>query len=315
MPLPNDVRQFISFGVFIFAIFIVALLVYLGYFFFKEYNKYYGDGASGTGGRLGDYDANGVPILESKLRRFAVFNDIYMARVKFVPISGINGSFLDKYSLIVKYDLNNLPISLETYKQDLLAEQKRIREQKEFEARNRVSPFDQVVKILDNFESADSGNKTKYGDNIDWKDDSTLKKIANQTDSLFGLNSGANGGVGVNGGVGMNGEVGMNVPQVSQDDINQLFAFIDRLRLDMNLQNVIDVEVNKRLVSLNLPMTVIESTEDFVLLRFDPADLKDIDTDVLRSFDLKVFDNKAVLSPVGVSSVDKQFTILFSSKY
>jgi hypothetical protein len=311
MQLPNDVKQFISFGIFLIAIVIVLLLIYFGYFLYKEYKAVYGENPP-VDDTIGDSDL-GLPILESKLRRFSTFNDVYMAQVKIIATPDIN-----KYFLFLKYDLNNLPISLETHKEDMIKLQKKMQEDKEIADSKFVSPFDKVVNILDEFESAGTGNKTS-GPVDEWKFDPNLKRISNKTDALFGLSGnkinfvnperrGSNAGSG--GSSSGSGGTGGGLDEVTQDDINQLLSFIDRLRLDMNLKDVIDLEVNNRLVTIKLPIKVIERDDSSVLMRFDPTDLTNtIDTDLIRSFDLRIFDDKALFSLAGSDS-NRQFTIV-----
>jgi hypothetical protein len=278
MQLSNEIKQIISFGFFIFAILFVILLIYAMYSLFKRSVAY-----NITGNPV-DSSQNDLPIIESKLRRFSTFNDIYMAEVKMLATPQ-----LDNYILVVKYDWNNLGITLEKYNQDMLNEQRKLDQIKA----NTPTPFDQVVHILDNFESDNTGNKTKNGDLNDWRNDPYLKKVSNDTSSLFGLSQVDN--------VSDKTKMQNVLPQVSQADINHLFSVLDRMRMDMNLQDVIDLEVENRKMTLKLPIKVFDRNDDSVMMRFDPADLKNtFDTDILRSFDLRVFDTKVIFSPVNI---------------
>ncbi|MEX0595151.1 MAG: hypothetical protein WD512_01540, partial [Candidatus Paceibacterota bacterium] len=164
-------------------------------------------------------------------------------------------------------------------------------------------------------ESAGTGNKTS-GPVDEWKFDPNLKRISNKTDALFRLSGNkinfVNGGPrGTQSSSGSNGgSSGGSLDEITQDDINQLLSLIDRLRLDMNFRDVIDMEVNNRLVTMKLPIKVIERDNSYVLMRFDPTDLTNtIDTDVIRSFDLRIFDDNVIFSLIG-SADNRQFTIM-----
>lgn len=280
--LSNEFVQVIGFGFFILAIIFVFLVVWTIYTLFKRFNIY-------NNNVVLEPD-NGEAIVETKLRRFSTFNSIYLVDMKLIAKPE-----LDNYTMVIKYDWNNLGITLGLYKEDLLKEQNRINQI----VASTPTPFDQVVKILDNFESSGSGNKTQGGDLSDWRDNTMIQNVSTNTSTLFNLPIGN---------TGQSNNVDNMIPQVSQGDIDHIFSVLDRMRVDMDMKDVVDFEVENRKMILQLPIKVIDRNDDSVLMRFDPADLKNtFDTDILRSFDLRVYNDKMVLSPIDIP--DRQFII------
>lgn len=284
--ISNEFVQVIGFGFFILAIIFVFLVVWTIYALFKRFNIY-NNSVVLEPDNGGD---NGLPIVETKLRRFAVFNSIYLVDMKLIAKPE-----LDNYTMVIKYDWNNLGITLGLYKEDLLKEQNRVNQI----IASTPTPFDKVVNILDNFESGGSGNKTQGGDLSDWRDNTMIQNVSTNTSTLFNLPIGT---------TGQTNNIDNMIPQVSQGDIDHIFSVLDRMRVDMDMKDVVDFEVENRKMTLQLPIKVIDRNEDSVLMRFDPADLKNtFDTDILRSFDLRVYSDKMVLSPIDIP--DRQFII------
>lgn len=232
-------------------------------------------------------DAEGVPILDSRLRKLSNWNNYYLVGIKLIKESEYH------YKLLIKYDFNNLARSLDLYTRDQLLEEQKRRLYKE-----RQTAFDQIVDVLDDTTAG-------QGEMLDWETDPQMQAISNTTESLLGLDGDKVLAQTRN----AQSAIDLLVPEITQEGLNDLFMILDRLRMDVELKEVIDLQMVGRKMTLKLPLYLAGRREKGTIFRFDPEyTLRDLTSQMpfsqriktlFNKIEIWVMDSQMVAFPVG----------------
>ena len=226
-------------------------------------------------------NTEGIPITDPRLMKLSAPRLYYLAKIHLVKLAE------NQYKLVIEYNWNNITRSLDLYRQDLI-----LQEQLRRSDRNAQTAFDQIVDKLDN-------STARSGDILDWKYDPTMQQVSDSTEEALGFTADEQLTQAKN-----IMAIQAMVPQVTQKDLNDMFAFLDMLRMDLELKSVIDLEFQNREMKLSLPVRLVGRSKDGVLLRFDPqtlvglgAGMGDQVRSLFRTIDIWVFDDKFIMYP------------------
>ena len=221
-------------------------------------------------------EIEGMPITDRRLRKLANWNNYYLVSIKLIKESEYN------YKLLIKYDWNNFSRSLDLYSRDQLSEEKSRRL-----AGERQTAFDQIVDILDN-------TTATTGTQLDWETDPQMQAISNSTESLLGLD------VDKVLAQTRNAQAAIDVllPEITQEGLNDLYMILDRLRLDIELKQVIDLQIENRMMTLKLPLYLAGQREKGTIFRFDPEYTLQGLKSIFYRIEIWVMDSQMVAFPI-----------------
>lgn len=200
-----------------------------------------------------------LDIVDDKLIGLVNWRNYYDIEYRLVKVSE------NQYKLMVRFDWNKFQETIQNMYRDKIATERAKREA----MANRVlgtvgNAFNQIVSSMDQSTApaASSNADVNEGELSPYQQSQQLLAMREtdiKTNNIFFGSQQVNWGT-----------IDVIPVRMEASEVNDLYLLLDMIRLNMEIQGVIKVDFNDRIMNLEIPMIFVKKTIDATHLRFDP---------------------------------------------